>query len=809
MPGAPVASGRFPCRMRIRSLIGGIAALSLLAACKDSTGPGRGVALQVLSGDDQRATAGAELPIPVSARVVDRDGVVLGQRVDFRVLSGGGSATPATTSTNLNGVVSTTWKLGTSVSQTQQLEIAVVDAQGKTVAADTVDATAVAGSPAGLQIVSGNNQSGEVGFALAAPFVVRVVDAGGNPVAGAPVAFQVATGGGSLGTLNTVTDASGLARSTLTLGGPAGAQTVTAATSVGAPITLTATGNPGPVTQLVTVSGSGQADTVTQTLPQPIVVQTADRFGNLVTSAANAGRTVTFAEQPGSSGTNGGTFSPTTTTLDAQGRASAMWTLGTESGLGAATATATGLGAAGFSVTALPGPATSIAAFSATTDTTTAGTTFTPTVRVVDQFGNPVSDAVIRGTVVSGGGGFEDADSAVTGANGSGGVAFTLGITPGTNVFQQTVAGVGTVTFTIVGEAFVAPPPGGPSPQATPTSVTAGDDLSCALDVNGKAFCWGAGYGTTPVAVGGSLAFKAITAGDDHVCGITTTGEAYCWGDNSFGQLGNGSSASSSTPVEVSGGFTWTHLSAGYGYTCGITTGGVARCWGRNNFGQLGTGGGPSSTPAVVAGGMTWATISGSVQHTCGVTTAGQGFCWGRNENGQIGDGTEFNTRPTPTAVAGGLPFSTISAGGRHSCGLITSGAIYCWGSNTVGQLGSGTIGGNATTPRAVRGGITFTGVATGFDHSCGVAVGSPAGGDAFCWGADYYGQLGTGSSTTTGNPSRVSGGIRFLAVDGGGYHTCGIDATGATYCWGLNASGQLGTGSTANSPRPAAVRRR
>jgi alpha-tubulin suppressor-like RCC1 family protein len=791
--------------MRIsRLIVVSLLALGSFAACKDSTGP-KGVVVQVLSGDQQRATVGTQLPTPITVRIVDRDGPVPGQRVEFRVISGGGTIAAPTTSTNFEGTVLARWTLGLSAADSQVVEIAVVDNRtGKDITTTRVRASAISGDPAGIAVVSGNNQTAEVGTLLPQQIVVKVVDVGGNPIPNAPVGWRVASGGGTLSASNSTTDATGTARVSWTLGGQAGPQTVSAATSVGAAITFTATANPGPVAQLVIFSGNAQVDTVTQTLPEPLVVQTADKFGNPVVSAANAGVQVTFSE-PAGGGSGGGTFSTPIVALDNQGRASTMWTLGTRSGAASALATALGFAGTFFSATALPAAPASISAVSALLDSATAGTQVRPQIIVRDQYGNPVPNAVIKGTIVSGGGTFEDADSAITGSNGQGAVVFVLGLTPGTNTLQETLPGLGTITFTRLGTVFVAKPD---PPLPTPKSVTAGDDFSCALQAAGNALCWGAGYSASPTAVPGGLTFTAISAGDDHACGITTAGLAYCWGSNSNGQLGNGSSTTSATPVLVSGGQTWTDISAGYGYTCGVTSTGGARCWGRNQYGQLGTGGtGSTATPVGVSGVLGFTSITAGVDHTCGVTTTGAGYCWGRNQDGQIGDGTEFNIRTTPTAVAGGLTYTGLVAGGHHTCGLITSGSIYCWGSNSVGALGSGSIGGNATTPRAVRGGITFSGVAAGVDHSCGVATN----GQGWCWGADFYGQLGTGLSTTTGTPLKVAGSIQFVSIDGGGNHTCGINVTGATYCWGLNRTGQLGrpvAGAQDRSNTPQAVAR-
>jgi alpha-tubulin suppressor-like RCC1 family protein len=104
------------------------------------------------------------------------------------------------------------------------------------------------------------------------------------------------------------------------------------------------------------------------------------------------------------------------------------------------------------------------------------------------------------------------------------------------------------------------------------------------------------------VAVSGGLTFAAVSAGNEHTCGVTIAGAAYCWGENGYGGLlGNGDTTSSSTPVAVSGGLTFAAVSLGMYHTCGVTTASAAYCWGFNSYGELGNGSTANSrTPARV-----------------------------------------------------------------------------------------------------------------------------------------------------------------------------------------------------------------
>ena len=290
-------------------------------------------------------------------------------------------------------------------------------------------------------------------------------------------------------------------------------------------------------------------------------------------------------------------------------------------------------------------------------------------------------------------------------------------------------------------------------------------------------------------------------------CGLSLSGAPSCWGYQ--------------PPEPVPGAPTFTQLTAGggqilggEGHACGITSLGVAYCWGHNSLGQLGVGlnpgCGPSqycSTPMLVAGGLTFASLSAGDAHTCGIVVTGEAYCWGYNGWAQLGaagdESCVLPCSPVPTPVSGGLTFVQINAGARHTCGVTTGGAAYCWGKNGLGELGIGQVGGRADVPTPVAGGLAFSSVDAGWEHTCGVTVG----GAGWCWGSGDHGALGNGTTDTReGTPVQISGSLALSSISAGGRVSCAVTTTGAGYCWGENLQGALGTGNIQGSNVPVPV---
>ena len=425
----------------------------------------------------------------------------------------------------------------------------------------------------------------------------------------------------------------------------------------------------------------------------------------------------------------------------------------------------------------------------------------------IEAFGQSGSSLATYSISIGSDGSFASGDGELTnqGAQGS-----TSGVTLTFTTATLDAADVYTITIQSSGDA---------APSSLRNRVAAGGFHSCYLFNTGAVKCWGANYygqlgdettddRTSPVAVSGlSSGVAAITTGKYHSCALLNSGAVRCWGGNEFGQLGDGTTVDRSSPVAVSGLSSGVVAITGGGtHTCALLNTGAVNCWGENWAGQLGdeTTVDRSSPTAVSGLSSGVVAITGGRYFTCALLNSRAVKCWGENYGGQLGDETTVD-RSSPVAVSG-LPSGVlaISAGGYHACALLNSGAVKCWGENFYGQLGDGTTDNQRSSPAAVSGlSSGVVAISAGFEHTCALLNA----GAVKCWGDNEYGEVGDETTVNRSSPVDVSGlSSGVLSVTAGRWHNCAVLTSGVLKCWGDNENGQLGDGTNLDSSIPVIV---
>jgi alpha-tubulin suppressor-like RCC1 family protein len=248
----------------------------------------------------------------------------------------------------------------------------------------------------------------------------------------------------------------------------------------------------------------------------------------------------------------------------------------------------------------------------------------------------------------------------------------------------------------------------------------------------------------------------------------------------------------------------WVNVSTGGGHSCGVRRDRSLWCWGYNARGQLGLGGTRDRlVPTQVGSDRDWVKVSPGGDQTCGVRRDRSLWCWGRNDLGQLGLG-DTEDRHVPTQVGSDRDWVKVSLDyGNHTCGIRLDRSLWCWGSNFYGQLGLGDTT-NRLVPTQVGDDRDWVTASAGNYHTCGVRVDR----SLWCWGRNDRGQLGLGDTTDRHVPTQVGSALGdWVEVStGGGSHTCGVRRDRSLWCWGYNRWGQLGLGDTEHRHVPTQV---
>ncbi len=424
--------------------------------------------------------------------------------------------------------------------------------------------------------------------------------------------------------------------------------------------------------------------------------------------------------------------------------------------------------------------------------------------------------------------------------------------------------------------------------------ISAGEYHSLALKDDGTVWAWGYNYygqlgddtttlRRTPIQVAGLSGVVGIAAGGFHSLALKSDGTVWAWGDNGSGQLGDDTTVNKLTPTPVVGLLGAVGLAGGDSHSLAVMADGMVWAWGNNGSGQLGDGTTTDrQTPAPLTGLTGITGVAAGTRHSLAIDSDGTLWVWGDNYYGQLGDGgtstrllpvrltlskkaakpvlspaggtytspqdisitsttpgasiyyTTDGTEPTETSPqvapgstirvdrtlvlkakaweTGATPSDTaaevymllrgaVAAGAYHSLASTLEGTVWAWGANWYGQIGDGTTA-PSSTPVQVSGLTGVIAVAGGYAHSLALKND----GTVWAWGYNLFEQLGDGTTTDRLAPTPVTGLSSVVGVAAGEIHSLALQGDGTVWAWGANWDGQIGDGTTASSSTPVQV---
>ncbi|MDR1674501.1 MAG: dockerin type I domain-containing protein [Oscillospiraceae bacterium] len=333
--------------------------------------------------------------------------------------------------------------------------------------------------------------------------------------------------------------------------------------------------------------------------------------------------------------------------------------------------------------------------------------------------------------------------------------------------------------------------------------VSASSGHTASIKADGSLWTWGwntsgqLGDGTTtssstPIKVMDDVV--SVSAGDRHTAAIKTDSSLWTWGQH----IGNGINSSSKTPVKVMEDVS--NISANGEHIAAIKTDGSLWTWGSNQYGQLGDGTKTERlSPVKVMDNVI--SVSAYRYHTAVIKTDGSLWTWGINAYGALGNGTTTESL-IPIKVMDDVV--SVSAGCFYTAAIKTDGSLWTWGYNNLGQLGNGTtsggIAGDNSTANPVKVMDDVVSVSVGDDHTVAIKTD----GSLWAWGDNNEGGFGDGNVTDSTVPTQVMDNVSkvFAGFDA----TFIIKTDGSLWTWGRNNRGQLGDGTTTYSPVPIMI---
>ncbi|MEO8138242.1 MAG: hypothetical protein ABI742_01290 [Gemmatimonadota bacterium] len=376
--------------------------------------------------------------------------------------------------------------------------------------------------------------------------------------------------------------------------------------------------------------------------------------------------------------------------------------------------------------------------------------------------------------------------------------------------------------------------PGGKETLTLNTIVAAGNK-SCGLTEGGTLLCWGMPLNQyvcddpgqsgpacvrRPMVVADSsrLLLHGLIAGGFYggFCGLDPLGDPWCLGSLLVDI--DGIYSFPDTLGMLASGLTISSLAMGTGHICGLGPGGNVYCWGDHDGARRGDygpyfGTGTDFVPNQVSGGGGYTALAATYSATCGVQQPSQYIlCWGYDSllghPAIVGDSNPDHCGffapcgMNPSATGGFHQYSAVVSGRAHSCGLEAAGAVYCWGFNFSGQVGTGDTS-FAAAPVAIPLPHAATALFAGPAQSCARL----SSGELYCWGDNTSGVFGSGPVQFV-SPTHMAQLEQLVSLSFGDGHACGLTMAGVAYCWGANDSGQLGTGDAVPHDRPFSVAR-